>query len=347
MLAEMVRLAAELPIVVFTSIRPPLKPEWTSLPHVEVIDLGGLDEAATEELGTAVGGAELEPESARWLFQRTAGNALFIGEIIRMLRASGRMEHVGDWLRIDRGAARRSVPLSLRALLGARIDALPPSQRSALEVAAVIGVTFPEWLLCELEGRPDVGDDLCQLAEAGILVRCEDESEPPDGACEPSGCWRFRHQLFHDAAYGRLLTDRKQQLHTALADRLETVEPAADAAELARHRIAAGDVARALPLLQRAVLEAEAMGAVAEAEAFRQAATALRDGQAGAHHGHRLTTSVSAAGVSRPPSPRGRELTQPRPPPAAAAPWPSSRPARPTPPSWPVPRAMDGSSRPC
>jgi adenylate cyclase len=279
MLAEMVRLAAELPIVVFTSIRPPLKPEWTSLPHVEVIELGGLDEAATEALGTAVGGAELEPESARWLFQRTAGNALFIGEVIRMLRASGRMEHVGDWLRIDREAARRSVPLSLRALLGARIDALPPSQRSALEVAAVIGVTFPEWLLCELEGRSDMGDDLCQLADAGILVRCEDESGLPDGACEPSGCWRFRHQLFHDAAYGRLLTDRKQQLHTALADRLETVEPATDAAELARHRIAAGDVARALPLLQRAVLEAEAMGAVAEAEAFRQAATALQDGR--------------------------------------------------------------------
>jgi predicted ATPase len=123
-----------------------------------------------------------------------------------------------------------------------------------------------------------MGDDLCQLADAGILVRCEGESERPDGTSEPTGCWRFRHQLFHDAAYGRLLTDRKRHLHTALADRLETVEPAADAAELARHRIAAGDVERALPLLERAATEAEAMGALAEAEAFRQAATALRDG---------------------------------------------------------------------
>jgi predicted ATPase len=278
MLAEMVRLAGELPIVVFTAVRPPMTPEWTSLPHVEVLDLTGLDEAATEELGTAVGGAELDADSAEWLFQRTAGNALFIGEVIRMLRASGRMNQVGARLRIDREAARRSVPLSLRALLGARIDALPPSPRSALEVAAVIGITFPERLLCELQGRSDMGDDLCQLADAGILVRCEGESERPDGTSEPTGCWRFRHQLFHDAAYGRLLTDRKRHLHTALADRLETVEPAADAAELARHRIAAGDVERALPLLERAATEAEAMGALAEAEAFRQAAAALRDG---------------------------------------------------------------------
>ena len=293
MLAEMIRLAAELPLVVFTATRPPLRPDWASLPHVEVVELGGLDEAATEELGMVVGGAELEPDSARWLFRRTAGNALFIGEIMRTLRVGGRIEQVGDRLRIDRAAAQRSVPLSLRALLGARIDALPPGPRSALEVAAVIGVRFDEWLLGELQDGPTIDDDLNQLAEAGILIRCEGESDESDESdeasgggladgersAEPSGCWRFRHQLFLDAAYGRLLTDRKRQLHTALADRLETAEPATDAAELARHRIAAGDVARALPLLERAAKEADAVGAVAEAETFRQAAAALSEGR--------------------------------------------------------------------
>jgi adenylate cyclase len=280
MLGEMVRLADELPIVVFTGVRPPVMPEWANLPHVELVELGGLNEAATEELGTAVGGVGLEAASAHWLFERTAGNALFIGEVMRMLRTSGRMKNVGDRLRIDREAARRSVPLSLRALLGARIDALPPRQRTTLEVASVIGVTFSEQLLRELEEDLDLGDDLARLAEAGILVRCEGEPEGPDGIREPTGCWRFRHQLFHDAAYGRLLTGRKQQLHTALADRLDHAEPAADASELARHRMAAGDVVRALPLLERAAMEAEAVGAVAEAEAFRQTAASLRDGGA-------------------------------------------------------------------
>jgi predicted ATPase len=290
MLAEMIRLAAELPLVVLTATRPPLRPEWTSLPHVDVVELGGLDEAATEELGMVVGGAELEPDSARWLFRRTAGNALFIGEIMRTLRVGGRIEQVGDRLRIDRAAAQRNVPLSLRALLGARIDALPSGPRSALEVAAVIGMRFDEWLLRELQDGPTDGDDLNQLAEAGILIRCEGEAGDSDrgsegetskgeSSAESSGCWRFRHELFHDAAYGRLLTDRKRQLHTALADRLETAEPATDAAELARHRIAAGDVRRALPLLERAAMEADAVGAVAEAAAFRNAAAALSEGR--------------------------------------------------------------------
>jgi predicted ATPase len=276
---EMVRISGELPLVVFTGTRPPLMPEWVTLPHVDIIELGGLDEVATEELGTVVGGAELEPESAEWLYHRTAGNALFVGEIIRMLQVGGRISRVGDRLRIDRAAAQRSVPLSLRALLGARIDALPSAQRSVLEVAAVIGVTFREWLLRELQGGSEVGEDLRQLAEAGILVRCEGEEGDSKDAAEPSGCWRFRHQLFQDAAYGRLLTDRKRHLHAALADRLETAEPAVDAAELARHRMAAGDAVRAVPLLERAALEAEAIGAVAEADGFRQAARALREGR--------------------------------------------------------------------
>jgi len=265
----MVRMAEELPLVILTGSRPPVMPDWVGLPHVEVIDLGGLDQAATEELGTAVAGAALDAESARWLYQRTAGNALFVGEIMRTLREGGRLEQVGDRVRIERGAARRGVPLSLRALLGARIDALPLVQRGALEVASVIGMSFSEPLLLALCGEAVIDGDLRELAEAGIVTRAEEPGMPPNQ-------WRFRHQLFLDAAYGRLLTDRRRQLHAAVADRLDLSEPQTDAAELARHRMAAGDAGRALPLLERAAREAAAVGAVAEAEAFVRAAAELR-----------------------------------------------------------------------
>jgi predicted ATPase len=203
------------------------------------------------------------------LYQRTAGNALFVGEIMRTLRDGGRLEQVGDRVRIERGAARRGVPLSLRALLGARIDALPLVQRGALEVASVIGMSFSEPLLLALCGEAVIDGDLRELAEAGIVTRAEEPGMPPNQ-------WRFRHQLFLDAAYGRLLTDRRRQLHAAVADRLDLSEPQTDAAELARHRMAAGDAGRALPLLERAAREAAAVGAVAEAEAFVRAAAELR-----------------------------------------------------------------------
>ena len=265
----MIRMAADLPLVVLTGSRPPAMPDWAGMPHVEVIELGGLDQGATEELGTAVAGAALDTESARWLYQRTAGNALFVGEIMRTLREAGRLEQVGERVRIGPGAVRRGVPLSLRALLGARIDALPPAQRGALEVASVIGMTFSKAHLITLCGDGIDTADLEELAEAGIVAGAEEPGMPP---CQ----WRFRHQLFLDAAYGRLLGDRRRLLHGAVADLLETSEPRPDIAELARHRMAAGDAKRALPLLEQAEREAAGVGAVAEADAFARAAAEIR-----------------------------------------------------------------------
>jgi adenylate cyclase len=269
---EMVAFAADLPLVVLTGARPPVMPAWVGQPHVEVIELTGLDQAATEELGRAVAGVELEPASGRWLYERTAGNALFVGEIMRALCRSGRVETVEGRLKIDCPTAQSNVPLSLRALLGARIDALPLQPRSVLEVASVIGMTFPEWLLRDLGGETSDPADLSVLAEAGIIARVDEKDDAAGGSTR----WRFLHQLFHDATYGRILVERRRRLHSALADRLETADPPVGAAELAHHRVAAGDVQRALPLLERAAVEAGAVGAVAEAEAFQRMAASLR-----------------------------------------------------------------------
>ena len=285
LLAEMIAFSDQIPLLVLTGSRPPLMPDWAGLPQVEVIELHGLDERATEELGTMVGGAELEQESAHWLYQRSAGNPLFIGEIMRALRAGRRISRAGERLRIDRASAQRAVPLSLRALLGARIDALPPGPRYALEAASVIGVRFGESLLRDLAGNRDVAADLRALANEGIVVPCDEAADATpnlDGAHDlpaAGDCWRFRHELFHDATYGRLLMDRRRELHTALADRLERAEPSVGAAELAHHRLAAGDAVRAIPLLERAAAEAEGLGALTEAAAFRQAAKALTRGE--------------------------------------------------------------------
>jgi class 3 adenylate cyclase len=297
MLDEMVRFCAQIPLVVLTGARPPLMPDWAREPHVDVIQLSGLDECETEELAMQVGGAELEPESVAWLHRRSSGNPLFIGELIRTLRAAHRLERSGDRLRIDPASAQLSVPLNLRALMGARIDALPAGPRSVLEIASVIGVVFPEWLVLELRGGDSVSADLHALAAAGIVAPCEVTAKCEDEPAEAlPGCWRFRHELFHDTAYGRLLTERKRQLHTTLADRLEKVEPQVAAAELAHHRMAASDAERALPVLQRAAAEAEAIGAMAEAEAFRQAARSLE--------ADRQEAAGPADGASRAPKER-------------------------------------------
>jgi adenylate cyclase len=267
LMEQMIRAAAELPLVVLAGSRYPANPAWAGLPHVEVMDLGGLDQAATEELGSSVAGGELDAESARWLHQRTAGNALFVGEIVRALRQTGHLARAGERYRIEGGSARRSVPLSLRALLGARIDALPAAQRAALELASVAGMSFSEDVLCTLGDCPS-DEDLASLAEAGFLTRAESQGQ--------SGrMWQFRHQLFLDAAYGRLLAGRRHELHATYADWLERSGVHVETAELARHRAAAGDARRALPLLEQAAREAMSVGAAEEAEVLTRLAASL------------------------------------------------------------------------
>jgi predicted ATPase len=129
-------------------------------------------------------------------------------------------------------------------------------------------VTFSEESLRALCGGELHEADLQELADAGVIA--------PDEEPGSTNQWRFRHQLFLDAAYGRLLADRRRLLHGSLGDLLEASEPRTDAAELARHRVAAGDAARALPLLEQAAREAAAVGAMAEAEAFARAAALIR-----------------------------------------------------------------------
>ena len=269
LMEHMIKLAADLPLVVLSGSRYPADPAWLDLPHVDVIDLAGLDQTATEALGSAMAGAGLDSESARWLYQRTSGNALFVGEIVRTLRAAGHLEMSGERYRIESGAARRSVPLSLRALLGARIDALPPSERMILEAASVVGMEFSEDLLrLLLQNQGPDPKDLEALAEAGFLARSDENAS--------GWTWLFRHQLFLDAAYGRLLNDRRHRLHGALADWYETTGTPIEAADLGRHRAAAGDAERAMPLLDRALREAVAVGAEEEADGLRKLMESLR-----------------------------------------------------------------------
>jgi len=135
------------------------------------------------------------------------------------------------------------------------------------------------------ESGEDVAAALQRLAAKG--VGCERAAELLDAALivpHEDGQWRFAHALIHDAAYAGLLASRRRVLHERLADRLERGPEPSTPSQIAAHRVAAGDVSRAIPLLREAAESALALGAVAEAVAsWRQAADlAAADDPAGA-----------------------------------------------------------------
>src|SRR5262249_31409679 len=147
---------------------------------------------------------------------------------------------------------------TIHGLLLARIDQLPAGVRQALQEAAVVGPTFAEALLRMVASDPQSIDQaLAALVDAELLV----EASPP-AASSSAGAerrYRFRHGLFHEAAYQNLLVSRRSELHTRVGRALERMcgpEPkrledlevlghhfrlSADKLRGARYLVAAGD----------------------------------------------------------------------------------------------------------
>jgi adenylate cyclase len=248
------------PLVVLAASRPGSVPGWATATRIRRSRLDGLDEPETARLATIVARAAVDADGARHIHERTGGNPLFVGETVRAFLEDGTLRW-RDGLVALTGTGSTRMPITLRAVLGARIDGLPTPAREALGVASIIGLTFRPSVVEELLDGPLGPDVFEDLAESLLVV-------PHDG-----GRWRFAHALIHDAAYAGLLASRRRELHGRAADRLERGPDRATAGQIAAHRMAAGDARRAIPLLREAAESALALGAVAEAAAFwRQAA---------------------------------------------------------------------------
>ena len=282
MVEVLVERAARSPIVVLAGMRPGQAPAWASWDRVERLDLGGLAMPETAQLATQVARAALDAADARRIHDRTAGNPLFVTETVRALLQDGTLAWEGGRVTLA-DAPLTGLPVTLRAVLGARIDALPDDARETLGVASVIGPRFTTERLADLLGEPPSDDALDRLLEAGLIVPADDAA------------WRFAHPLIHDAAYAGLLTSRRRVLHARLADRLEAAGDPMLVSLIAVHRAASGDAARAIPLLEAAATAALGVGAAAEAAAFWRTAAGLSADGAAADYRSRAEAALEAA----------------------------------------------------
>jgi predicted ATPase len=245
-----------------------------------------------------VAGIAVAPDDVLDLHERTSGNPLFIGETVRAIVDDGAITSGGRLALVRPG--RSTVPVTLRALLGSRIDALSVESRAVLRVAAVIGMSFRESVVEEvLEERVDPGR-YERLAEAAMIV-------PGDA----SGSWRFCHPLIHDAAYASLLASDRKALHARVADRIESRSADGPLGVIARHRAAAGDGPRAVPLLVRAAESALGLGARAEAAGYLEMAAELETPGPARDELLRRTTELREAAAAAPTRPSRRGAPTP------------------------------------
>jgi class 3 adenylate cyclase/tetratricopeptide (TPR) repeat protein len=230
-------------VVVATSV-----PDETLHPHP--VRLGPLTaDDVSSLLDHLLGEQVVAPTIVRDVVARSAGNPLFLGELVRSLAE-------------DPNAA---MPDSLEALVSSRVDALEPADRQLLRHASVLGVEVDITLL----GRA-TGDD---------LIRRQDRWERLSRFLEwaAPGVVRFRYDTYWRVVYGGLSFGARRAAHRRVIELIEE-DLVASAAASSSTRTEAEATADPV-LIGRLAVHAERAGDRARTWTYANAAAANAAGR--------------------------------------------------------------------
>lgn len=149
----------------------------------------------------------------------TKGNPYFVEEIVQTLTETGTITGERGAYTLAGPFTRLEVPPTVKAVVAARIDRLPPEARSVLQAAAVIGMVFSEPLLAHTTGKSAA--DLAPIL--GLLRRNEFLVEQ---ATFPVIEYAFKHPLTLEMAQASLVRADRRKLHRRVAEALEAEDPA-------------------------------------------------------------------------------------------------------------------------
>ena len=210
------------PILVVTLARPEFlerRPTWAAtLRNVASIRLDPLAEDEMRVLVEGLAPAAADPMLAS-IVERAEGVPLYAVETVRMLIDQGVLV-LGDMgYRLTQPLGRLDIPSTLHALIAARLDTLPPEDRSLLGDASVLGQTFTlESLRAFDRSEPNgLEQRLEALVRRDLLVVDADPRSPERGQ------YGFVQSLIREIAYQTLARKDRRSRHLAAARFFESL----------------------------------------------------------------------------------------------------------------------------
>ncbi len=244
LIEQLASLLHDLPLLLLTTARPELldvRPAWGhGLWSYMAVPLEPLPTEDARELARALLTAYATDEvRISGLAETAEGNPLFIEQLAAALS--------------ERAGGEKGLPTTIRGIVAARLDALPPAERSVLLAASVAGRVFWPGALTRMVSDVSLPEILAAL-ESRDLIRRDQSS-----LIKTEQQYSFKHTLIRDASYETLPRKKRQEMHTEVAEFLEGAvahEGEAASAALARHWRAAGRPDRALQYLVAAADQA-------------------------------------------------------------------------------------------
>jgi class 3 adenylate cyclase/tetratricopeptide (TPR) repeat protein len=274
LLNELVVATQNARLMLIVTYRPDHEDPWRSRPNYHQLTLDPLASESLAELLLALLGSDPSlPALKSFLVERAGGNPFFIEEMARSLVDTGVLQGTRGSYRLTAPFPSIEVPPTVRAVLAARIDALPAAEKRLLEEAAAIGHDVPFALLHAICG---LTDDRVR----GLLDNLQSGEFLYPTQIFPDLQYTFKHSLTHDVAYSGVLHERRRDIHARVvtsmeqlyADRLgEQVE------RLAHHAMRGEQREKAVHYLWQAGGRAAARSALSASRAWLEQALGVLD----------------------------------------------------------------------
>jgi len=237
-LADFLAVIPRTPSVSLITCRPEYRGTLTRVSGAQTIALRPLSDAHAAELAKELLGADPSVLSlATDVAERAGGNPLFAEEMVRDLAERGVLDGELGAYQLRSQTADASVPATLQATIGARIDRLESTAKRTLNAASVIGTVFDADSLKSLVDDMDVA----ALVEAELVDQVR---------FSPRAVYAFRHPMIRSVAYESQLKSDRAQLHQRLATVIDQIDE--NASLIAQHHEAAGELRAAYEWHMRA-----------------------------------------------------------------------------------------------
>ncbi|MGH6898188.1 MAG: alpha/beta fold hydrolase [Geminicoccaceae bacterium] len=225
-------------ILLLVNYRPEYRHGWGSRAHYTQLRIDPLEATGAEELlsgllGDAAGLSELR----RRLLEASEGNPLFLEESVRNLVDAGVLAGERGACRLVRQPGAIEVPASVAAIIAARIDRLGAAEKTALQLAAVIGEDVPLALLAAVSELPsdELDAALAELRRRELLY---------EARLFPDIAYAFRHGLTRRVVYDGLLHESRRTWHARVGEAFEArhAEHLDEVVEILAHHFEQGAV---------------------------------------------------------------------------------------------------------
>jgi class 3 adenylate cyclase/tetratricopeptide (TPR) repeat protein len=280
-------------ILLLVNYRPEYRHEWGNRTYYTQLRLDPLGRASAEQMldtllsmplaqsFAAEGKRGDEPRAGegadltalkRLIMERTEGNPFFMEETVQALLDEGALVRDGA-LRLTKPLGDLKIPLTVQAMIAARIDRLAPAEKELLQTLAVIGKELALELIEGVTGRREE-----QLQPMLIALRLGEfiYEQPSLAGLE----YTFKHALTQEVAYNSILAERRRVIHEQTArsiEKLHAQQLEDHWSELTHHYLRGIDAAKAVHYARLAAEQAVSRSAYPEAAGIIEAALKLLD----------------------------------------------------------------------